>query len=365
MSCLAAHRFIRAQSLLVCFDFVSVTDFHIDVIRIAVSVYNHAYMNGFSPHAIKNIVYAFLGTYVAKVFSYVGNDIALVSEITPKTAQGTLQDFLKLVDHDNSKYKQLDKYTTVDPNTGQRRLVKSDATRLQAVEPNLEDRIRQAFTSEHYGATMMKVGFRVREWNDEYYRVIDVARRVGSGVGSFGVDRFYVLLNGNDGKEGGSAIILDVKYEPWGAVSKILSASDAAWYKVMFPHEAARAVAAQRALTSFTDPFTGWVMIDGRAFVVRQRSPWKASLDLDGLTDKENFTVFAEQVAIATATSHVRGSVSKSPAQFKHVLYVALEEYRHRKAWRKAVTQLAMNYHEQVLLDYRCFKQYVEENFSS
>ena len=339
-------------------------DFHIDVLRIAVSVYNHATMNGFNPNAIKNIVYAFLGTYVTKVFSYVGNDIALVSEITPKTAEGTLQEFLVQVDKVNSRYKQLDKYTVIDKSSGERRLLKNDnRTRLLSVDYSLEDQIKRAFTASQYGATMMKVGYRVREWNDDYYRVMDVARRIGSGIGSYGVDRYYVLLHGNDGKDG--AVILDVKYEPWGAVSKVLSPTDAAWYDVMFPHEAARAVSAQRALTSFTDPFTGWVMIDGRAFVVRQRSPWKASPDLDALTDKEDFTVFAEQVAIATATSHVRGSVSKSPAQFKHVLFVALEEYRHRKAWRKAVTRLAMNYHDQVLLDYDCFRKYVKENFAN
>ncbi|GKY99163.1 hypothetical protein MPSEU_000871800 [Mayamaea pseudoterrestris] len=347
------------------FDEAAIYDFHIDVIRIAVSIYNHAYTNGFKPNAIKNIVYAFLGTYVAKVFSYVGNDVALVSEITPKTSQGSLRDFLKHVESVNSQYKQLDKYTEMNNSTMERRLVKKEAMKLEKIDSDLEERIKQTFTSDQYGATMQKMGFRVREWDDDYYKVVDVARRVGSGVGSYGVDRYYVLMNGTDGTPGGSAVILDVKFEPWGAVSRVLSKADAAWYDVMFPHAAARAVKAQRALTSFTDPFTGWVVIDDRAFVVRQRSPWKASPDLDAITDKEDFTMFAEQVAIATATSHVRGSVSKSPAQFKHVLYAALEEYRHRKAWRKAITQLAMNYHDQVMLDYKCFKKYVKENFAS
>lgn len=338
------------------------SDFHIDVLRIAVSVYNHAFMNGFRPHAIRNIVYAFLGTYVSTVISYVGNDAALVYEITEKNARGTLKEYLKSVATYNSGDKQLEKFTDVDE-SGRRRLIKNNRTRLLEVDKDLEDKIRHAFTGERYGATMMKMGFRVREWNDDYYRVVDVGRRVGSGVGSYGVDRFYVLLNGNNERDEGSAIILDVKYEPYGAVSKVLSPNDAAWYKVMFPHPAARAVIAQRFLTSFTDPFTGWVMIDGRAFVVRQRSPWKSAPDLNALIDKEDFTVFTEQIAIATATSHVRGSVSKSPAQFKHMLSAALDEYRHRHNWMKAITRLAMNYHEQVLLDFECFKRYVAEKY--
>lgn len=338
---------------------------HIDVIRIAVSVYNHAVTNELSDHHVQKAVFALLETYVDTVMKYVGNDHALVYELTPKTARGPLQDFLKNVKEENSFDKQLDKFTVYDGETGTRTLLKSKSTRLEEVPPELEAKIRDAFTSHQYGATMMKMGYMIRPWNDEYYRVLDVARRVGSGVGSYGVDRFYVLLQGSDDKVEGSAIILDVKYEPPPAVAAVLTPDDAAWYDVLFPHPAARAVAAQRALTSYTDPFTGWVMIDGRAFVVRQRSPWKDSPDLDELNGHADFTRFMEQVAIATATSHVRGTVSKSPGQFKHMLTAALSEYSQRKVWRKAVTELARNYHQQVLLDFACFQDFVEEQYTS
>ena len=75
--------------------------------------------------------------------------------------------------------------------------------------------------------------------------------------------------------------IIDDKFEPRPAVSNVLSRFDAAWYaaQVATPNEAARAVHAQRQLTSYTDPFTGWIEIDGAPYVVRQRSPWKARFD--------------------------------------------------------------------------------------
>jgi uncharacterized protein (DUF2252 family) len=108
---------------------------------------------------------------------------------------------------------------------------------------------------------MMKLGWAVTPWNDEYFNVLDIAERVGSGIGSYGVDRYYVLLKGHDGLlfdgEDGNAVILDVKYQPPSTVSRVLTEEEAAWYHDLFPNEAARVVEAQRRLTSYTDPFTG------------------------------------------------------------------------------------------------------------
>ena len=136
---------------------------------------------------------------------------------------------------------------------------------------------------------------------------MDIARRVGSGIGSYGVDRFYILLKGQDTSfdenASDSNVILDVKYEPISAVSRTLNDVDKAWYEHIFKNEADRTALAQRALTSFTDPYVGWIEIDGNAYYVRQRSPYKASLEVGDLTDHNSFVEFVEQIAIATATS--------------------------------------------------------------
>jgi len=342
------------------FDEAAIYDFHVDVLRVAVSIYNHAVKNGLSPKHIVKSLKAFTDKYVDTVTGYVGNEEALTFELTKETAEGALKHFLKGVEHDKSHRGQLEKFTNLTTGT----FVRNEDTRLVSVEPEIEAAIRRAFTSQQYGATLMKTGWRVpSEWSNDYFAIRDVTRRLGSGVGSFGVDRFYVLLNGTDDAH---HIILDVKYEPAGGVSKVLNADDRAWYNVLFRNEAARAVEAQRRLTSYVDPFTGWALIRGNAFVVRQRSPWKDSPDLDQLTDYHEFKTFAEMVAIATATSHTRGTQAKAPGEFKEVIASILGGHYNQKAkkrWGKVVAEIAKSYSEQVLLDYACFKDYVDTNY--
>ena len=129
----------------------------------------------------------------------------------------------------------LNKFTLVGKD-GAQQFQRNNKTRLVDVHKEMERKIRDEFTSTRYGASMMKMGWRVPGWDDRFFSVMDVAGRVGSGIGSFGVDRFYVLLRGKD-----IPVILDVKYEPVSAVSTILSESHPdtkAWYDNLFNHEA-------------------------------------------------------------------------------------------------------------------------------
>jgi len=241
------------------------------------------------------------------------------------------------------------------------RFVRNNKTHLEDVSPDMEWKIKAGITSTRYGSTMMKMGWKVHGWDDEFFKVLDVARRVGSGVGSYGVDRFYVLLQGNI-----DPIILDVKYEPESAVSSILEElgeDEKAWYDTMFRNEADRTAQAQRRLTSYTDPYVGYLVIDGSSYNVRERSPYKTSFDLGTLTDPREFIEFIEQISIATATAHVRGTVSKSPGQFKHVIKLLLASGRNRSRWTALVVEIALSYRRQVQLDFECFQQYVETMF--
>jgi len=366
------------------FDEAAIYDFQVDILRIATSVCSHAHTNNLTETETDQALNAFTDTYVNTLVNYVGGDKEQLFEVTPETSTGVLKDFLHDLSTSYENYEnQMEKFTTNN------RFNHDEHTRLLHLNNSkLEQNIRDQFTIDKYGATMEHIGWHVKRWS-EFFHVVDIARRYGSGVGSYGVDRFYILLEGRDDwsvtekkkkkkhkkhhKDENNtntttrkpqSVILDVKYEPNPAVEAVLSADDISWYRTIFPNPAARAIYAQRHLTSYTDPFTGWIVLDGRYFVVRQRSPWKANPDLDKLTSVRDFVDFMEDVAQITATSHARGTVGKSPAQFKHVISSVLgRHWRERQVWGEAVNEVARDYRHQVLLDYECFRDYVKSTY--
>ena len=358
-------------------------DFQVDVWRVAVSIYNHALTNGLTEAKAESAVETFCEAYVEVVKGYVGNEDAELFEVkastTPKDT--ALHKFLKKM-QTKDEDKAVIKFTQRTEDG--LKFVKSKDTSLEELPEDIEAKIREGFSKEGYPATLPKVAWHALEYSPASFEVLDVARRVGSGIGSFGVDRFYVLLAGEErpaaadddaydvpsddraaeeDKHLRRAVILDVKEEPSPAVRDAFEATssktgDAAWFDHLFKNQAARAVKAQRAITSLTDPYAGWAKIDERDFVVRERSPYKASFDLDELDTYQDFAEYVEQIAAATATSHVRASVGRAPAHFKEVIDAALGTSYARMTWADSVARVAKEYREQVLLDYECFFAY-------
>ena len=74
-----------------------------------------------------------------------------------------------------------------------------------------------------------------------------------------------------------------------------------------------RAAQGQRRLTSYTDPYVGFLVIDDRPFIVRERSPYKESFDVGTLKNQRVFNEFIEQIAIATATAVSMSARRSSP----------------------------------------------------
>ena len=66
------------------FDEAVIFDFHIDIWRLAVSIYDHATSNGHTPSQAVSAVRAFTDAYVATLEGYVGNERALLFEMTQK-----------------------------------------------------------------------------------------------------------------------------------------------------------------------------------------------------------------------------------------------------------------------------------------
>mmetsp|Transcript_43465 Transcript_43465/g.139535 ORF Transcript_43465/g.139535 Transcript_43465/m.139535 type:complete len:535 (-) Transcript_43465:101-1705(-) len=344
------------------FDEAVVYDFHIDVWRIAVSIIDHAESNGLSSDEGVEAIRAFCHTYVATMRDYVGNERDKQHEVRYGNTDGKLGEFLDNVGGAEKEHQMLKKFTEVVGH--KRRFKKTKKTRLLPANDAVWKQFNASFTVDGYGATLLKVGWKVREWDEGTFHILDLAQRTGSGDGSYGLPRFYVLIAGPQGGHGEDcAVILDVKMSVPPAAFESLEPQDRSWYNALYSNEAARAVEAQRRFTSYTDPWLGWVQIGDNFYVVRERSPWKASFPLDSLQSLGDFIAFAQQAAVATATAHSRASYGKTPSQIKEVVSTALGAYVATVAWARRVAEIAISYHGQVQLDFECFRDWVAKEY--
>ena len=279
-----------------------------------------------------------------------------------QAASGHLHSFLKRSRRAGAEA-QLRHFTAIGPD-GRRRFVHSAETSLRPTTEAELAEFHRRWNAGAYGATLLKVGWHARR-DPEYFEIVDLAQRVDSGDGSFGVSRFYVLIKGPPAADGDGCqhVILDVKQTPPPAMAAAIGSDDLAWWETIFINEGARAVEAQRRLTCYTDPYTGWVDLRHHP----RRPPALAVEDGDGPERaRARRREGARQVRPAGGDRHrhlARGSVGHSPAQFKDVVARALGPDGARAAWAARVLRTARAYRRQLLPDFECFRDWAHDAY--
>jgi len=137
------------------------------------------------------------------------------------------------------------------------------------------------------------------ERKPQHFEVKDVARKTGSGTASVGLERYYVLIEGPS-RNKKDDVILELKQE-----NPSVAASYVPRNPLQFQIEAARVVAAKTVQAGDADPYFGYTELDGKSFLVRERSPFKARLDLLAV-DEKDMARYAEVCGAALAQAHAR-----------------------------------------------------------
>lgn len=136
-----------------------------------------------------------------------------------------------------------------------------------------------------------------------FFRVLDVARRKGSGTASLGLDRFWVLVEGWD-PDPARSVVLEFKQARRSALHGLVPAND-------FTSEERDEESARRIVTAHEvhlvggDPLYGFAEIDGRSFLVRERSPYKDEIEVAEL-DLDEMIEYAHVCGQALAQPHAR-----------------------------------------------------------
>jgi uncharacterized protein (DUF2252 family) len=336
------------------FDDAIIADYQYDVWRMAVSI---ALVLRDAKHLDaeyqKQMIQHFAEAYLSTLVSCPEPPVEEI-HFTKSTTYGKLAKFLAKVEKKESRDKMLDKWT-VESN-GVRRFDLS-AEKLAPVSPELREKMIKAI-HDQYRQTLQGT---LDISNEAYFYVLDVAQRLKAGTGSLGLNRYYVLISG-DTQTRHKDCILDIKQQPEPTPYLFLSHPEQVQFRSQFQHYAEAHAVAFRALADAVDQYLGWLTLDGIAYSVRERSPFKEDFPVEKLKKKRHFRQLAAQWGIILATQHKRAAVTlyadKSRCFFEQQVRL-LTDNQH-DAFCQLVTETAFHYADQVECDWRYFLKQCE-----
>ena len=339
------------------FDETIYADYQYDLWRMAVSIVLVARQNNdLSASQLEKVVDVFSHTYVDTLNSYRKKNDAKKIYFTKQNTYGNLDRFLKSVGQEYSRKGMLDRWAPKDKKGRRRFDVKGRPDKLDKATDEQCKVIREAMAAYRNSLDNDLAK------NDTYFKVKDIARRLGAGTGSLGTSRFYVLIEA--GKPGNldDDRILDVKQQSRPTPYDFLDKESKFEYdKVYEDNHARRHAVAYQALTYRTDPHLGWMYLEplevqvskdvrecSGYYSVRERSPFKEAFPGEALDTRTAFSVMAEQWAEVLATDHA--CANKALPGLVHAL-----TDDHETAFLDVVREIAFSYADQVQVDWECF----------
>ncbi|NEP80165.1 MAG: DUF2252 domain-containing protein [Okeania sp. SIO3B3] len=337
------------------FDESIIADYQYDLWRLAVSIILVANDSTLSKSEQEEVIDNFSETYLDTLASYVGNDEETKIYFTETNTTGEVK---RTIEKAAQKIRQgmLYKWTKVIENqrmfdfSSEKLGLATDAKK--AIESRMLD----------YGKTLSGN----LNYDPEYFKVKDVAQRLNAGLGSLGTPRYYVLIEGKTDALDDDRI-LDIKHQFQPTPTyELFSLYDRINYRKIFNNTAQRHALAYKALIKDADDFLGWIKlvdnnpIDGDFsgdYSVREISPYKKSLKIQNLTDKNSFIEVAQQWGKILATDHARADKDFD----KKLISTSFEKQvkkitddKHQE-FRKLLREIAFKYAEQVEVDYDNF----------
>ena len=266
------------------FDEAAFAPFSWDVKRGAVGFNLAVRQQGFSKKNRRRVVKSFVNGYIAGLLDFARNDREKwhqwrIDNSPPmirnllESAQLSRRDFLKdLIDFDKGCFMP-----------------------TQKIVPNGKDvKMFQKAVNAYYKNNDIK-STTLRS----HFKVKDVAIKTGSGTASLGLDRYFVLIDGPT-ENIADDIILEFKQARRSALHGLVpDTPDTA------EDQAERIITSHAIHLVGGDPYYGHTDLDGKDFLVRERSPYKDEIKVKSL-DEEEMQAYAHICGKTLAQAHAR-----------------------------------------------------------
>jgi uncharacterized protein (DUF2252 family) len=247
-----------------------------DLRRMAVSILLAAKENGLSSSDTQDIVRNFLDTYLNKMSDFKGTNNELSYRLESGNTNGMVKDLIQKTSNKN-RSSLLSKYTQL--NNIKNRVFQT-TSKLQPVSSSTYSDIAGAMSS--YIASIPSS----KRYNNSYYALKDIRLKLGSGIGSLGKYRYYLLIEGPSSGTDDDRI-LEMKQQGSSAVAMVLPGLLPT--SVSGNQEGARVAIATKAMLFNTNPLVGYTTVNGIPFMVHEKSPYQVDFNYTLLTTKLKF----------------------------------------------------------------------------
>ncbi|AQQ54535.1 DUF2252 domain-containing protein [Planococcus lenghuensis] len=202
-----------------------------------------------------------------------------------------------------------------------------------------------------------------KETVNNYFKIKDAVRLEGKGTGSIGLNRYFILIEG-EGEDHLDDIILEAKEARYPATGYYFSYDDLfSPDEVM--HQGRRVIRTQKAMHYLQDPYLGFFSIGERHFYVRENSSFDEGVDPESLQSTESMLDTIEAMGKVTAKIHARADHDVDDALPYDSETEILKAIGDINRFAEDISHLALFYKRQVEQDYELFKEWLNEEFSS
>ncbi|HEY9705470.1 MAG TPA: DUF2252 family protein, partial [Allocoleopsis sp.] len=237
----------------------------------------------------------------------------------------------------------LAKYTTIVNN--QRQFLTT--AELQTVDTTTYNNISAAMSSYIQSIPSSK------RKSLSYYTLKDIRLKLGSGVGSLGRYRYYLLIEG-DTTSTNDDIILEMKQELSSAVA--IAAPEKMPYYTYNNHHGQRVTMTMKAMLNNADDLVGYTTVGNNQFFIREKSPYSEDFDYTLLTSYDKFNTAVDYFGKIVAKNHALADQDYdasliSYSEDKQITDVVTS----KSGFKTEILNFALDYANQVELDYNSF----------
>jgi len=314
-----------------------------DLRRLATSMVLAGRANGLADSDISTAIKTMVGAYVDEMSNFKGSSAELSFQLKSGNTSGVVGDTIGAAKGD-SRSDLLSKYTQV---SGGARTFQTIAGKLATVDSTIYDQIAGAMSGYISSIASSK------RYAASYYQVKDIRQKLGSGVGSLGKLRYYVLVEGPSTSTSDD-VILEVKQEIGSAVAIVdngqLPAADYG------NHEGNRVAMTAKAQTLNADVLVGYATIDGSAYYVHEKSPYAEDFDYTQLSSAGKLNTAATYLGQALASAHAISDQDYNSAIVSYSIDKQVTDAVSSKSGLASeISTFAFGYADQVNLDWQSF----------